>query len=118
MSKRRERDDAQMEPERGEEQVKLLGGRIVSVLGLLLVLGSVISVFTAQTAATSDISAGAVGALLGLVGYFLGARKIGLAVAIVAVATIFFSLAATQGVIPGAEPTDRSLPQEEPRATQ
>lgn len=118
MSKRRERDDAPMEPERGEEQVKLLGGRVVSVVGLLLVLGGVISVFASQTAATADISTGAVGALLGIVGYFLGARRLGLAVAILAMTAIFFSLAATQGLIPGAEPTDRSLPAEEPRATQ
>ena len=118
MSKRRERDDAPMEPERGEEQVKLLGGRIVSVLGLLLVLGGVVSVFVSQTAATADISTGAVGVLLGVVGYFLGARRLGLTVAILAVAAIFFSLAATQGIIPGAESTDRDLPAEEPRATQ
>ena len=110
MSKpRRERDDAPMEPERGSEQVKLLAGRIASVLGLLLVLGGVISVFTAQSAAAADISAGAVGALLGVVGYFLGARRLGLAATILGVGAIFLSLAATQGIVPGAPEGKQNL---------
>ncbi|MBA2442062.1 MAG: hypothetical protein H0V53_06605, partial [Rubrobacter sp.] len=50
-----------------------------------------------------------------VVGYFLGSNRLGTAAIIVSVAVLFFSLAATQGIIPGFE-TDRGLPAVEPRA--
>lgn len=109
MSDRKDRNDAPAETERGPEQVKLLAGRAASALGILLALGGVISAFLADSAATADISAGAVGLLLGVVGYFLGARRIGLAAVIFGVVAIFISLAATQGLIPGAPEGKQNL---------
>lgn len=111
-----ERHDTPKEPERGSGQVKLLAGRIVSVLGLLLALGGIVSIFLSSTAASADISEGAVALLLGVAGYFLGSRKLALATVIVAVLAILFSLAATQGLVPGSGPTDRDLPQREIQA--
>lgn len=110
------RDAAPMEPERGSQQVKLLAGRILSILGLLLALGGIVSVLLSSTAASADISEGAVASLLGVVGYFLGSRRLGLATVVVAVLAVVFGLAATQGVIPGSGPTDRELPQREIQA--
>lgn len=108
------RDDAPMEPERGEEQVKLLAGRVVSVLGMLVALGGIAYVLFSSTAASANVSAGAVALVFGLAGYLLGSRRLGTATMILAVLAVFFSLAATQGIIPGSEPTDRSLPQRQP----
>lgn len=110
-----ERDDAPLEPERGEGVARLLGGRVSAVLGLLFALGGLISVAVSQSGAASDVSAGVVGIGLGVVGYFLGSNRLGTAAIIVSVAVLFFSLAATQGIIPGFE-TDRGLPAVEPRA--
>lgn len=109
-----ERDDAPVEPKQGEGAAKLLGGRACAVIGLLFALGGVISVVVSQSGAASDVSAGVVGIGLGVVGYFLGSNRLGTATIIVSVAVLFFSLAATQGIIPGFE-TDRGLPAVEPR---
>lgn len=104
-----EREEAPMTPERGEQQVKLLLGRVAAVIGLLVVLASVISLFMTQSAAVADISGGAVALVLGVLGYALGSRKLGLAVVILGVAAIFLSLAATQGIIPGAPEGKQNL---------
>jgi len=55
------------------------------------------------------VSAGTVGAGLG---YFPGAGRLGIAT--IAVVTLFFGLAVSQGLIPGLGPTDRHLPLRSP----
>ena len=104
------RDGAPMRPE-GEQQAKLLGARIACVIGILLGLGSVL---TALIGGTPNVSGGALGAALGILGYFLGARRLATATVILCVAAIFFALAASQGLIPGIESFDRTLPGVQP----
>lgn len=89
---------------------QLLAGKIVSVVGLILVLGGAASLLLGGPAAVANVSTGALGALLGVIGYALGARRLGFAVLILSVAAIFLGLAATQGILPGIAPTDRGLP--------
>ena len=48
-----------------------------------------------------DVSAGAVGIALGVLGYFLGARRLGAASVVLGTAAIFFMAAASTGLIPG-----------------
>ena len=55
---------------------------------------------------------------LGILGYFLGAARLGTVTIVVSVVTLFLGIAATQGVIPGLEPSDRGLPAVEPRAAE
>lgn len=98
-----------MSPERGERQVKLLIGRLASVVGLVVALFGVISVFTAESAAVADISGGAVALGLGVIGYAFGARRLGLAAVILGGAAILLSLAATQGILPGAPEGKQNL---------
>lgn len=108
------RDDAPMEPERGSSQVKLLVGRILSVVGLLIAIAGMVTLFLGASGGSSaDISDGAIALILGVAGYFLGATRLGLAAVVVGVVVIVLSLAVTQGIIPGLEPSDRSLPQRE-----
>lgn len=88
---------------------------VVCVLGLVLAVGVLISTLIAG-GSYGVVSAAAISAGLGIVGYFLGAGRLGTATIVVAVITLFVGLAATQGVIPGLEPSDRGLPGVEPRA--
>ncbi len=105
-----ERDDVPMRPE-GKRQVKLLGARIVCVVGILLGVGGIVA---ALFGGGANVSAGALGAALGILGYFLGARRLTTATVVLCVAAIFFGLAASQGLIPGIDASDHSLPSIQP----
>jgi hypothetical protein len=54
--------------------------------------------------ASVNLSAGAVGIALGVLGYFLGARRLGVASVVVGTAAHFFMAAASTGLIPGVAP--------------
>lgn len=81
--------------------LKLLGGRICSLVGLLFGLGGVL---VALLSVSDDVSAGVIGATLGILGYFLGARRLGTATILIGVAAVFFMAAASTGLIPGVAP--------------
>jgi hypothetical protein len=79
---------------------KLLGGRICCLVGLLLGAGGILF---ALLGASANVSAGAVGAALGVLGYFLGARRLGAVTIVLGVIAVFFMAAAATGLIPGVE---------------
>ena len=56
--------------------------------------------------ASVNLSAGAVGIALGVLGYFRGARRLGAASVVLGTAAIFFIAAAGTGLIPVIEPLD------------
>lgn len=64
----------------------------------------------------SAVPATSMGIFLGLAGYVLGARQIGRVAAIFSAVALIFALSASQGYVPGLEPTDHGLPQQEPGA--
>jgi hypothetical protein len=84
-----------------EDALKLLLGRICCIVGLLFGAGGI--VFSILSASV-NLSAGAVGIVLGLVGYFLGVRRLGATTIAVGVITLFFMAAASTGLIPGVAP--------------
>ena len=84
-----------------EGLLKLLLGRICCVIGLLLGAGAFV---VAILGASVNLSAGAVGIALGVLGYFLGARRLGAASVVLGTAAVFFMAAASTGLIPGIEP--------------
>ncbi len=94
-----------------EQQVILLAGRGSCILGLLLGIGGIVA---ALFGGTANVSIGAVGAALGILGYFLGSRRLGTVTVLLGVAALFFGLAASQGLIPGIDASDRTLPDREP----
>ncbi len=96
-----------------EQQVMLLAGRVSCILGLLLGIGGIVA---ALFGGTANVSIGAVGAALGILGYFLGSRRLGTVTVLLCVAALFFGLAASQGLIPGIDASDRGLPAIEPAA--
>jgi hypothetical protein len=51
-----------------------------------------------------NLSAGAVGVALGVVGYFLGERRMGAATIVLGVVAILFVAAVSTGLIPGIAP--------------
>ena len=106
------RDGASMRPAR-EDQVKLLAGRISCVVGILFGVGGIVA---ALLGGSANASVGAVGAALGILGYFLGSRRLGTFTVLLCVAALFFGLAANQGLIPGIDASDRGLPAKEPAA--
>jgi len=84
-----------------EGLLKLLLGRICCLVGLLLGAGGFV---VATLGASVNLSAGAVGIALGVLGYFLGARRLGAASVVLGVGAVFFMAAASTGLIPGIEP--------------
>ena len=88
-----------------------LAGRVFCILGLLC---GVFGIAASFLGGGVSISPGAVGAALGILGYFLGSRRLGTTTVLICVAALFFGLAASQGFIPGIEASDRSLPANEP----
>jgi hypothetical protein len=76
-------------------------GRICCVVGLLISAGGFV---VAILDASVNLSAGAVGIALGVLGYFLGARRLGAASVVLGTAAIFFMAATSTGLIPGIEP--------------
>jgi hypothetical protein len=94
-----ERDGAPVLPG-GEGRAKLLGAGIACVIGMLFGLGSVLAALIGET---PNVSGGALGAAFGILGYFLGARRLATATVFLCVAAIFFALAASQGLIPGID---------------
>jgi hypothetical protein len=101
----RRRDDMQEEGitqgDRREDALKLLLGRVCCVVGLLMSAGGIVF---AILGASVNLSARAVGIALGVLGYFLGARRLGVASVVVGTAALFFMAAASTGLIPGVAP--------------
>jgi hypothetical protein len=81
--------------------VKLLAGRISCIVGTLFGAGGILF---ALLGASANVSAGAVGAALGILGYFLGARRLGAATIVLGAVVVFFMAAASTRLIPGVAP--------------
>lgn len=100
---------------RRAQNAKAFFATIVCVVGLVLALGVLISTLVFG-GSFGVVSAAAIGVGLGVLGYSFGARRLATATIVVSVVTLFLGLAASQGVIPGLEPSDRDLPAVEPRS--
>jgi site-specific recombinase len=86
---------------KGKNQAKRLGGRIACVLGILLGLGGIVG---ALLGATEDISAGVLAIVVGVLGYSLGARRLGAATVVLGTVALFVVAAASTGLLPGVAP--------------
>lgn len=85
------------EQRNGSGKMRLLLGRIASVLGILVGLTVV---FIPNSALMTFILA----AVLGGTGYVLGARRLGVAAIVVAVVALILGAMAVSGYIPGIDP--------------
>ncbi len=90
-----------LDQSKGNNQAKRLGGWIACVPGVLLGLGGIVG---ALLGATEDISAGVLAIVLGVLGYSLGARRLGMATVVLGTVALFVAAAASTGLIPGVSP--------------
>ena len=88
---------------KGKDQAKRLGGLISSLLGLLLGVGGIVGALLGGV--TEDVSTGALAIVLGVLGYSLGARRLGAATVILGAVVLFFVVGASTGLVPGVEPS-------------
>jgi hypothetical protein len=98
------------EPQRGQAARRAgeaAGGRISCLIGILLGSGGVASTFLG---ADPNVSAGAAGIGRGVLGYLLGARRLATVTVVLSVAVLFCGLTASQGLIPGIEPSGHEYP--------
>ena len=79
-----------------EGRATLLGGWISCAIGILLAVGTV---FAAFLGGGPNISASVLGGGFGVLGYFLGSRRLATATVFLCAAAILFGLAASQGYI-------------------
>ncbi len=98
------------------ESAKSFLALVVCVLGIVFALAAVIVTIVSGLPSGGVASAAAIGIVLGVVGYFLGATRLGIATVVVSIVTLFFGLSVSQGLIPGLEDEDRKLPAQEPGA--
>ena len=68
---------------------------ILCVLGLLFAAGGILEVFVGGAASASNVSAGAIGMVFGILGYFMGTRRLAVTTVILSIVIIFFGLAAS-----------------------
>ena len=80
--------------------MRLLAGKISCLIGIVL---AVVGVLTTLLGYGASIALEAVGVVFGILGYSLGSRWLGVLTVILCVVTIFFGVAAGQGLIPGFE---------------
>ena len=115
-----ESGSAQGQPSDGEirdeaEAIRRTGpllGAATAAMGLPLALfGAFLATGILGDASFTDtVPATTIAAFLGLIGYFLGARRFGRAAMIFAIVALMFGLLASQGYVPGIEATDHGLP--------
>ena len=94
------RDDRH-NPEADRETVgtmKLLMGRISAVLGILAGVGGTVAALAFDS---TDITPAAAAILLGVVGYFLGARRLGAVSVVLGVVVLLVLAAASAGLSQG-----------------
>ncbi len=95
----------------------LVGGG-AAVTGILMgLVGAILATGIAgDPTYLNTIPMASLGAFLGIIAYILGAERLGRVAIIFTVVAMMFGVAASQGYVPGLEPTDRGLPPKEPGA--
>jgi hypothetical protein len=88
---------------KGKDQAKRLGGLISSLLGLLLGVGGIVGALLGVV--TEDVTPGALAIMLGVLGYSLGARRLGAATVVLGAVVLFFVVGASTGLVPGLAPS-------------
>ena len=93
-------------------------GAGAAVTGILMgLVGAILATGIAGDASyLNTIPLASLGAFLGIIAYIMGAERFGKSAIIFAMVAMMFGVGASQGYVPGLEPTDRGLPAIEPGA--
>jgi hypothetical protein len=84
-----------------KDAAKELLGTVSCIVGILSGVGGMLF---AVFGASNNVSAGVIGAVLGIFGFLLGQRRLAVAAIVIGVVTVFFMAAASTGLIPGVSP--------------
>ena len=84
-----------------KEAARALLGTVFCIVGILC---GALGILFAILGTSNNVSAGAIGVALGILGYFLGQRRLAVAAIVIGVITVFFMAAASTGLIPGVTP--------------
>jgi hypothetical protein len=96
-----------MREEKGRaKQSRSLLALAAAALGILLALAVVLIAVTQQGSVLGAATTALVGIILGILGYSLGARRLGTAAAVLSIVALIFGMAVGQGLVPGLERTD------------
>ena len=99
----------------GKRLAGLLIGGATAAAGIMTGLLGLATAFSEFTFPNTVVLA-SMGIVMGMVGYGVGARRLGAAAAVISAAALIIGVAASQGYVPGLEPSDHTLPGQEPRA--
>jgi hypothetical protein len=99
----------------GKRLAGLLIGGATAAAGIMTGLLGLVTAFSEFTFPNTVVLA-SMGIVMGMVGYGVGARRLGAAAAVISAAALIIGVAASQGYVPGLEPSDHTLPGQEPRA--
>ena len=94
--------------ERGREGkglATMLIGRVVAASGVFAGLAGAISALW-PTAMVNAVPSASFGIILGLVGYFLGARRLAITAVVLSAIALVLAVAVGQGMLPWTGPTD------------
>lgn len=97
--------DAGGRDQEGTSLASTIVGRAVAALGVLAGLVGAISALW-PTALANAVPSASLGIILGMVGYFLRARRLGVAAAILSAVALVLAIAVGQGLLPWTGPTD------------
>jgi len=92
-------------------------GLMLAASGLLMALVGMLCALTPDLVG-NVVPITSLGIFMGLVGYLMRSRKLGRSAVVIATVALFIGVAASQGIIPGLEPTDRNLPSVQPNDSQ
>ena len=83
-----------------------LFGIVAAALGILLGLAAAAMASIQENSVLGATTTAFVGIILGVVGYYLGTRRLGTAAAVLSIVALIFGLAVSQGLVPGLDRTD------------
>jgi hypothetical protein len=101
--------------EEGKRVAGLLFGGATAAAGIMTAVVGLVTAFWEYTFPNTVVLT-SMAMVMGLVGYALGARTLGKVAAGLAAVAMVLGLAFSQGYMPGLEPSDHTLPDQEPRA--
>lgn len=96
----------------GARQAALLAGTGLAVGGIISGIGGVAA--TSEFLLDSAVPGVSMGILLGVVAYYLGARRLGSIAVVLSAAALIVGLGISQGAVPFIDRTDHNLPAVQP----
>ncbi|QIN79819.1 hypothetical protein GBA65_16225 [Rubrobacter marinus] len=109
-------DDEGYQSNTGARQAAMLAGTGLAIGGILSGIGGGIAA-TSEFLLDSAVPGVSAGVLLGIVAYYLGARRLGTIAVVLSAAALIIGVGISQGALPFVDRTDHNLPAVEPSSS-